>query len=414
MFTQRSVGRKIRRPEKPPASGDVAPTSVSTQLFLFLSSLLPLDTTATGSQSALCASRHVSRSSGPLLPVYSLKLNESAHLHVLFWVLILPVVPLLQRMDSESMRYRPAGHWPEDFDREQDTGTSSGLNAGSTAPPAENFAAESSQPRPKTYPPRQCRICLETVYPTFHPGAENQNIPSFLRSKPKVTYESSDPELGRLLRPCKCKGSARYVHEQCLTLWRHADPSYGKRNYWQCPTCGFQYRLDRMLVGQWISSPYLQMALTISILLFIVFCLGFVADPIINLYLDPIDTMISPFLPEFPDDEVPVRAVPHAEQPTSWAEHFTKGLASLGFLSFLKTLLALSPWGWWNARQAGFLPGRGGRAATGRDRLNSVSWIVIVLGVLTFLAVCLPLSSSNTPLLISGRHCTKGLRQLSR
>ena len=292
-------------------------------------------------------------------------------------------------MDSESLRYRPAGHWPEDFDREQDTGTASG-NADSTAPPADNPAAESAQPPPKTYPPRQCRICLETVHPTFHPGTENENIPSFFRSKPRVSYESSDPELGRLLRPCKCKGSARYVHEQCLTLWRHADPSYGKRNYWQCPTCGFQYRLDRMIVGQWISSPYLQMALTISILLFIVFCLGFVADPIINLYLDPIDTMISPF---FPEDDIPA---PPADQPASWIEHFTKGLASLGFLSFLKTLLALSPWGWWNARQAGFLPGRGGRSATGRDRLTSVSWIVIALGVLTFLVVSLLRSPSRT------------------
>lgn len=284
-------------------------------------------------------------------------------------------------MDSpESLRYRPAGHWPEDSDDQQ--AAASGTSH-TNVPPTENGAGESSQPPPKTYPPRQCRICLDTVHPTFHPGSENENIPGFLRSKPRVTYESPDPELGRLLRPCKCKGSARYVHEQCLTLWRHADPSYGKRNYWQCPTCGFQYRLDRMVVGQWISSTYAQLALTISILVFLIFLLGFIADPIINLYLDPIDTMISPFLPE---DEVRVMPI---EQASSWIEHFTKGLASLGFLSFLKTLLALSPLGWWNARQAGILPGRGGggRAATGRDRLTSVSWIVIALGVLTFLMV---------------------------
>ncbi|KAL1954869.1 hypothetical protein VTO42DRAFT_511 [Malbranchea cinnamomea] len=279
---------------------------------------------------------------------------------------------------SESLRYRPAGYWPEQPNDEQ-TAAPQHVNSASP-PPKTSHGQPSSQAPPKTYPPRQCRICLETMYPTFHPGSENENIPGFLRSKPRVTYEP-DPELGRLLRPCKCKGTSRYVHEKCLTLWRHADPSYGKRNFWQCPTCGFQYRLDRMIVGQWISSPYTQLTLTLLILLFIIFLLGFVADPIINLYVDPFDTVFSGV---FQEENIVIHATPVQEKPT-WTEHFTKGLASLGFLSFMKSLLALSPWNWWNIRSAGIIPGRAGRATTGRDRLSSVNWIVIMLGVLTFL-----------------------------
>lgn len=99
------------------------------------------------------------------------------------------------------------------------------------------------------YRPRTCRICLETVLPTYNPPSES--LPSFMRSSPSVTYESEDG--GRLLRPCLCKGSQKYVHEQCLQAWRLQDP-LANRNYWQCPTCRYKYRLERMTWGRWISS----------------------------------------------------------------------------------------------------------------------------------------------------------------
>jgi hypothetical protein len=105
------------------------------------------------------------------------------------------------------------------------------------------------RPRRTNWPPRQCRICLETVNPTTHMPSES--IPGFLQSAPNVTYED---ENGRLIRPCMCKGSSKYVHEGCLQAWRHADPSYGRRNYWQCPTCGFRYRLARLGLGRWVAS----------------------------------------------------------------------------------------------------------------------------------------------------------------
>ena len=231
------------------------------------------------------------------------------------------------------------------------------------------------------WPPRTCRICLEVVNPTFHPPSEH--LPESLQGRPSVSYVSEDPESGRLLRPCKCKGSSKYVHEGCLQQWRHADPN-SKRNYWQCPTCGFRYRLERMNWGRWISSTVAQIGLTIAIFIMAMFLLGFVADPIINLYFDPysalstdplskINTKIEPVLS---DDDVP-----------SWAEHFLKGLASLGLLGFVKFLFALSPWQWWNLRSSGIVSG--GRAHSGRDRLANLSWVVVVLGVATFLWVSL-------------------------
>ena len=260
-----------------------------------------------------------------------------------------------------------------------------------------------SNPRQKRWLPRTCRICLDVVQPTFENPSEH--LPRAFQSAPSVSYVSENSEDGRLLRPCKCKGSAKYVHEGCLQAWRLADPN-SKRNFWQCPTCGFRYRLDRMNWSHWVSSGITQIGLTISIFFLAMFLLGFVADPIINLYLDPysaistdplskINHKIEPVLSE---DDVP-----------SWAEHFLKGLASLGLLGFVKFVFALSPWQWWNIRSSGIVSGGGGRGGTtGRDRMASLSWVMIVLGVATFLWVSIQnVHAFLRVSLIQRRGCTK-------
>lgn len=265
----------------------------------------------------------------------------------------------------------PRWQWPQ---------SSTPLNSQEGQPSEDTHRASQSQDSStKHYPPRECRICLETVLPTFQPPSDS--LPEFLQPKARVVYESSDPELGRLLRPCKCKGSSRYVHEGCLQKWRHADPDYSKRNYWQCPTCGFQYRLERLTWAHWISSTWTQFTLTLGILLFTVFLLGFIADPIINLYVDPLETI---YYTEFWEPSALADAMP-PDRKTAWFEHLVKGLASLGVLSFVKVLFALSPWQWWSLRPSTVVSS--GRT-TGRSRVASVGWLVILIGVGSFLWVC--------------------------
>jgi len=111
-----------------------------------------------------------------------------------------------------------------------------------------------------------------------------------------------------------------------------------------------------------------------------IFMFGFVADPIINLYLDPYDTITSipsggPGALHFEDEEA------------SWVEHFAKGLASLGLLGFVKVFFAMSPWHWWNLRNSGILGGGGRRGNTGRERLENISWSLVLIGTVTFLYV---------------------------
>jgi hypothetical protein len=234
----------------------------------------------------------------------------------------------------------------------------------------------------KHYAPRTCRICLEVVPPTFEPAPEG--LSGILHPPPRVTFISQDSESGRLIRPCKCKGTQRYVHEGCLQQWRYADPGFGRRNYFECPTCKFRYRLERMRWSRWISSTATQIILTILILFTTVFILGFVADPILNLYMDPLGTLTTNPLSRV-ETTVPVLE----DEKATWWEHILKGLASLGLLGVMKVIFA-SPWQWFQLRNAGLLGGarpRNGRAANGRDRLESISWYLVAIGVFTFLWV---------------------------
>jgi hypothetical protein len=153
----------------------------------------------------------------------------------------------------------------------------------------------------------------------------------------------------------------------------------GRRNYWECPTCKFRYRLERMRWSRYISSRLTQIVLTLAIMLFTVFVFGFVADPIINLYLDPLDTITS-----IPSGGIP--AIQFEDEEGSWIEHFVKGLASLGLLGFVKVFFALGPFQWLNIRYNGILGGHRRRGG-GRDRLEDISWTVVIIGVITFLAV---------------------------
>lgn len=232
----------------------------------------------------------------------------------------------------------------------------------------------------KRYGPRTCRICLDVVEPTF-PTDTSSTTFGIPTGSPRPTYISDEPELGRLLSPCKCKGSQKYVHEGCLNAWRLANPTEA-RNYWQCPTCKFTYRLSRLNWASTLSSKWAQVALTAFILLCSIFILGFVADPLFDLWSDPVGTIGDTVTSVVSDIEA--MREPYPTEPASWAEHFLKGFFSLGIVGIFKTMVAASPWHWWNIRSSG-LAGGGRRHGTGRGRVENISLIFVVIGALTFL-----------------------------
>lgn len=249
-------------------------------------------------------------------------------------------------------------------------------------PPAPEHGQGQGRERERRYPARTCRICLEVVHPTVE---DTGGV--FGGGRPRARYVSEDAELGRLMSPCKCKGSQRYVHEGCLQAWRQAAP-LSDRNFWHCPTCGFTYRLERLRWGRWLSSRLLRVALTLVTLLFTVFLLGFVADPIIGIWLDPVGAITDSVVDVFDDLDATDDYPYDAEEPGDWLDHFLKGFFSLGLLGCVKAFFALSPWQWWNIRGSGLLGG-GRRRGTGRDRLEDINLALVLIGVATFVGVSL-------------------------
>lgn len=111
------------------------------------------------------------------------------------------------------------------------------------------------------------------------------------------------------------------------------------------------------------------------VMVIMVFVLGFVADPLINLYFDPYETVRhSDYWHKVDLNEV--------DDESGWTGHFSKGFVTMGLVGFLKAALA-NPWQWWHWRH---MVGAGGRTRTGntgQERVVNVSWVTIALGLAT-------------------------------
>ncbi|KAG6009094.1 hypothetical protein E4U43_000051 [Claviceps pusilla] len=263
---------------------------------------------------------------------------------------------------------------PESVPVSEDTEPRS--NTGKEDPLPSNQA----RPNGRQYKPRTCRICLDTENPKFNTDISSTLGISMSSSRP--VYESDDPELGRLLSPCKCKGSAKYVHEGCLNAWRLSAPT-ATRNFWQCPTCKFTYRLARLHWATKLSSKWAQIALTVVVFIVSLFILGFIADPILDLWFDPVGS-IADTVSSVVSDPDALRPPPY-EEPTTWLEHFTKGFFSLGLIGALKSFIAMGPWHWINFRAGGLFGSGGRRGGTGRSRVESFNLLFVAIGAFTFM-----------------------------
>jgi hypothetical protein len=129
-----------------------------------------------------------------------------------------------------------------------------------------------------------------------------------------------------------------------------------------------------------LSSTWAQAGLTVVILLTSIFFLGFMADPLLNLWFDPVGTVTDAVTSVVTDIEA--LREPDWEPPTTWTEHFVKGFFSLGLVGIFKSMLALSPWHWWNLRS---MTGTGRRQGTGRARVENISLLFVLMGAFTTL-----------------------------
>ncbi|KAJ3763041.1 hypothetical protein EV360DRAFT_34398 [Lentinula raphanica] len=74
---------------------------------------------------------------------------------------------------------------------------------------------------------RQCRICLEG--------------------------DDAEQQLGRLIRPCLCRGTISHIHVKCLQRWRTS--SQNQSAFFRCGMCGYSYRFSRTRAVGIASNP---------------------------------------------------------------------------------------------------------------------------------------------------------------
>ena len=234
------------------------------------------------------------------------------------------------------------------------------------------------------YHSETCRICLETVSPTML--ADSQ-----------VIYQSPEPELGRLLRPCQCRGSSSYVHEGCLRLWRIEAKE--EKRYWRCPTCGYHYQLQQPRLASWMTKSGVEIILSIIWALLSIIFLGLVADPFINLSINPVEALYYNRLLESNILRTGLMngyTFPNCTRPMGpWSELLTRGIGVLSVLSLcmlpriamgrfglIMTLLSL------RCHFERSTAPQKHCVTVGNPRIAYISWWAVLFGLVKFVRVC--------------------------
>ncbi|KAI1788776.1 hypothetical protein LXA43DRAFT_1023954 [Ganoderma leucocontextum] len=90
----------------------------------------------------------------------------------------------------------------------------------------------------------------------------------------RICLDGEDPQLGRLIRPCLCKGSISYVHVKCLQRWRNTSSS--RSAFYACPQCGYHYHFARTRVMGIATNPIVVAAVSTFLFTILVLLSSFV------------------------------------------------------------------------------------------------------------------------------------------
>ncbi|KAJ7706260.1 hypothetical protein B0H17DRAFT_1036442 [Mycena rosella] len=107
----------------------------------------------------------------------------------------------------------------------------------------------------------QCRICFS--------GAE-------------------EPELGRLIKPCLCRGSISFVHVKCLQRWRNSSAT--KSAFFSCPQCHYKYRFARTRIVGIATNPVVVGAISAILFTLLVLLSSFITTYFTSLFEAPTES----------------------------------------------------------------------------------------------------------------------------
>ncbi|TCD69901.1 hypothetical protein EIP91_005725 [Steccherinum ochraceum] len=111
-----------------------------------------------------------------------------------------------------------------------------------------------------------------TEHPGTVPSPNSPSTPSPEEKQCRICLDGEDQELGRLIRPCLCKGS--------MSRWRLSSSSQSA--FYSCQQCGYRYHFARTRVSGIASNPVVVAALSAVVFTVIVLCSSFITTWLID------------------------------------------------------------------------------------------------------------------------------------
>jgi hypothetical protein len=170
-----------------------------------------------------------------------------------------------------------------------------------------------------------------------------------------------DPKQG-LIAPCKCKGTSKWVHRECLETWRQERLLASI----QCSVCKFEYELD--LSGEWsIDEQTTCQLFGIFVLVWLQLILGVTLTQLYIIRKEPPRTFCEP-VPISGDEYIAFAAI---------------GLFSFFYsIGYMSTRWAMGLVSYWYNMDHGFYPDDWRHWETGQNKLRPKEYFCfVVLGV---------------------------------
>ena len=68
------------------------------------------------------------------------------------------------------------------------------------------------------------------------------NLENFNIDSCRICYDNKNVSTNRLIAPCRCNGSSKYIHDKCLEKWRFSNmPNSDPRK--KCMECNYEYNI---------------------------------------------------------------------------------------------------------------------------------------------------------------------------
>jgi hypothetical protein len=100
----------------------------------------------------------------------------------------------------------------------------------------------------------------------------------------RICFAGDDePDLGRMISPCKCRGTMKYIHTDCLNAWRTS--SARSTSFFQCDQCGYKYRLERTFWANLVMNEMVLSLVTLILFTLLVFFSGFLCKLLIRFWI---------------------------------------------------------------------------------------------------------------------------------